>query len=297
MKKSLLFIFFILISCKSNYTRIGDENANYIPYYLKVYEADSLYLVGNYKRSYEILDKLFKKYEPININGFYECGTYLLSCYKTNNNKKVKKNIKKFYENYGEVFYPSLKDSSFWDKMLIENILPFEVRALYTKNYIKNKNLQLRDTIIKLMKEDQFYILNSDNRNKIDSISEIHFRKINEIFLKYGYPSNKVIGYDGFFEKYATIQAILIHLSEKNKIKILPTLYNFLKKGSCLPFEYSSVEDRLYLERDYAYKYGVEERFRNAEIKFLDEQNIDSLRKSIGLPNLQYLEWRNLHIN
>ena len=59
-----------LYSCKSNYTRIGDKNANYITYYLKVYEADSLNLIGEYKSSNEILDSLFKKFEPINQQTF-----------------------------------------------------------------------------------------------------------------------------------------------------------------------------------------------------------------------------------
>ncbi len=47
LKAILLIIPLVLlcISCKSSYTRIGDKNANYIPYYLKVYEADSLFIV------------------------------------------------------------------------------------------------------------------------------------------------------------------------------------------------------------------------------------------------------------
>ena len=87
-----------LVSCKSSYIRIGDENANYIPYYLKVYEADSLFIVGDYERSYEILDSLFKKYEPINIDGYEEYLIYIASSIELNNIKKnrLRKKIKIF---------------------------------------------------------------------------------------------------------------------------------------------------------------------------------------------------------
>ena len=60
MKKTifLLYVVSITISCKSNFSKIGDVKSNYIPYYLKVYKADSLYLTKNYQQSYEILDSL-----------------------------------------------------------------------------------------------------------------------------------------------------------------------------------------------------------------------------------------------
>ena len=79
MKKTivLLTLILLLLSCKSKFTSIGDENANYIPYYLKVYEADSLYLTKNYEQSYKILDRLFKNYEPINIETFNEYLNYI----------------------------------------------------------------------------------------------------------------------------------------------------------------------------------------------------------------------------
>ena len=87
-----------LFSCKSNFTSIGDKNANYIPYYLKVYEADSLYLLGNYKQSYEILDSLFKKFEPINMPVYFEYEQYIKLAY--NFNRQTKKDIRKLSECY-----------------------------------------------------------------------------------------------------------------------------------------------------------------------------------------------------
>ena len=95
--KKIVFLMVVvslgLFSCKSNYTRIGDKNANYIPYYLKVYEADSLYIIGEYKNSYKILDSLFKKYEPINMPIYFEYEQYIKLANRFD--KKTKKNIKK----------------------------------------------------------------------------------------------------------------------------------------------------------------------------------------------------------
>lgn len=104
MKKTAILLGIMvtaLASCKSSYTIIGDENANYIPYYLKVYEADSLFIVGDYERSYEILDSLFKKYEPIEIQGYYEYSSYVFSAVLSGKNKNLKKLAKKGYINNG----------------------------------------------------------------------------------------------------------------------------------------------------------------------------------------------------
>ncbi len=52
MKYSLVacLLLFFLISCKSNYAKVGGKKSNYIPYYLNIYEGDSLFIVGNYKQ-------------------------------------------------------------------------------------------------------------------------------------------------------------------------------------------------------------------------------------------------------
>lgn len=77
------------------------EEVNYIPYYLKVYEADSLYLTGNHQRSFEILDSLFKKYEPINL--FDEINQYLVSGYEINEIEGKEKYIEILFKEWGVI--------------------------------------------------------------------------------------------------------------------------------------------------------------------------------------------------
>lgn len=44
----IILLFLIFISCKSGLQKIGDEQSNYLPYYLEVYKADSLFLTEHY---------------------------------------------------------------------------------------------------------------------------------------------------------------------------------------------------------------------------------------------------------
>ena len=98
LKNSKVGMFFLIsisfISCKS-YQKIGGENSNYIPYYLKVYEADSLFLVKNYSSAYEKYDSLFKYYEPINMPLYFEFENYIKSGLLAKKDKSFKKEFKK----------------------------------------------------------------------------------------------------------------------------------------------------------------------------------------------------------
>ena len=64
MKKiTIIALVLIIISCSSKQKFISEQNQepiNYIPYYLKVYEADSLFTIKDYQGSCKILDDLFK---------------------------------------------------------------------------------------------------------------------------------------------------------------------------------------------------------------------------------------------
>lgn len=109
MKKVIVLLFLgimMIISCKSrvierNVSVIEKEEANYIPYYLKVYEADSLYIIKEYAKSFFILDSLFKKYKPLNQEKFKEFETYISCGYILNMKMNFKDSILKSIENYG----------------------------------------------------------------------------------------------------------------------------------------------------------------------------------------------------
>jgi hypothetical protein len=108
-----LFSITLLISCKSTYSEIGDKEANFIPYYLKVYEADSLYYACNYTKYKTELEDLFHKYEPINIMSYFEYEKYVKTLIIIDNDKKYKKELENLISNFGYKKDDLLKDSIF----------------------------------------------------------------------------------------------------------------------------------------------------------------------------------------
>lgn len=102
---ALLICSLFLNSCNTNKNVVKSnideivkkEEVNYIPYYLKVNEADSLHLIGNFKKSQHILDSLFNKFEPLNQESYGEYITYLKNRILLNDLKNVDKVLKRAY--------------------------------------------------------------------------------------------------------------------------------------------------------------------------------------------------------
>ena len=124
--------------------KTSNEEVNYIPYYLKVYEADSLYIIGNYQRSFEILDSLFQKYEPLNQDIWYEMETYVNAAYKTNQIEKIKPILSNLIKNWGFNYYNLNEDIK-----KLNLISEIEINELETK-YHSKINWNLRDSIIQM---------------------------------------------------------------------------------------------------------------------------------------------------
>ena len=184
-----------MFSCKVKNQEIFNKiDTNYIPYYLKVYEADSLYLIKNYGRSYSILDSLFKVYKPLNLEKYKEYETYISCAFALDLKMSFKDSILKSIENYGSnsryFKYDSLMNLAY-KKAKISN----EESLKSTKIYLSKLNFQLRDSIKLMCQEDQRVRRNKKNYDNqmrmIDSINEI---KLKVIIDKYGYPHEKLIG-------------------------------------------------------------------------------------------------------
>ena len=144
----LFLVFVVLISCKS--TKIINTDAfietkevNYIPYFLKIYQADSLYLVKEYGKSYKILDSLFSQYKPLNTEKYKEFETYISCCYKLKKNVDLRKLFEKSIEFYGTnaryIKYDSLLEMAFRQS----NFNQFEISDL-TKRYRDKLNFKLK---------------------------------------------------------------------------------------------------------------------------------------------------------
>lgn len=290
----VVFLFLCLISCKSNYIRIGDKNANYIPYYLKINKADSLFIVGNYKRSFEITDSLFKKFEPINLEGYSEYMTHISSAVASNNFDRLKKKIKKSFVYYGAVI-SNYEQDSILKIALIRSGFTIKDLNSFQEMHKKRINLTLRDTIEKMIEKDKSvrgkgYV--SDE--KLKEVNEENMTLIKIIFDSYEFPSHSLVGYSLYNDKDIDLGAVFLHTSVKFKKEyLLPKLKDYTRRGFCLPQMYAVVYDRLLLDETNFEGNQLYGEIKLKKLKLINESKVDSIRKSIGLPSLNYNKWRN----
>ena len=292
-KTAIVFstILLALVSCKSSYTRIGDENANYIPYYLKVYEADSLFIVGDYQRSYEILDSLFKKYEPLDIDIYYEYKTYLISKHKTGRHitkKEFEQLILKFgYDNIQIVNNDDLK--TLFVKFDISDVDYTQLR----NQHLNSLDMELRREIITMKEQDQKYRIggrsNEDvqNQNKIDSVNTL---KMIDVFEKIGFPNKNVIGGFNIDDTHVNCSTILLHTKDSIRLSYFaPKIKEFISKGTASPKLYGTLIDQYFIYKNQEQYYGT---YKNSPISSITVNELNKRRKEIGLSNYVYEDWR-----
>ena len=253
MKKIIAFLFImtgILISCKSKVIEkkvpvVENKEVNYIPYYLKVTEADSLYLIGNYKRSYQILDSLFKKYEPLKMTAYDEYFTYYRNKVLLNDFDNIDKVLKKLVINYGNNIGLYLKDSLNNIAVKKANFSEANLKEFY-ETYLNNLNLDYRYAIEKMIEEDQ-RVRKAVPRNneEWELVDNENTENIKRLISKYGYPSIKKIGSYNYNNKSSNIVTLFLHASkEERESYILDLMLESVKKGECEPTDFAVVYDK-----------------------------------------------------
>ena len=283
----IIFLFLCLVSCKSSHTKIGDKNVNYIPYYLKVYEADSLFIEKEYKDSYKILDSLHEAHGLINIKNYNEYLTYI-------KNKIVLKStindiefIKIF--SYGIPIEYVTNDSILSIHFNKKSNLYQKIYIEKREKFLSNINYKLRDKIVKMKYNDQLYRKNSGyqkNKHLQDSIDLTNQNELILIFEKYGFPNEKIIGDYDIDNSDVSITGILLHTKDSiRKDLFLPKILEFVKEGKADPLVYASLMDQLMLYNGQAQIYGT---YENSET----EIKVNEKRRQIGLPVLGYEKWR-----
>lgn len=271
-------------------TSISEKEVNYIPYYLKVYEADSLYLVGNYERSFKILDSLFQEFEPLNQEGIYEYETYLKTSFLTNNNK-IDKLVRKLIREWGY-------DKNRFESNNDENLsLAFDLSSIGNEGienllqiYNKKINWSLRDTILEIKRLDQMF--RGVDLHKEDSIDKIHIKKINNIFQSYGYPNYQKIGYSKPSE-IIDLDVVFAHfVNDLDSLEFedfKEKLYLYVKRGEASPRVYAVFVDakNIFVDKDREAYYGT---FTSPKL-IVDTAKINKRRSKIGLPSFTYQDF------
>lgn len=308
MKKCIVLLFLgigILISCKSKVISksnsfVENKEVNYIPYYLKVYEADSLFVVKNYIGAFNILDSLYKKKMLKCGYGVYEYNTYLATCLLTGNKDKLDEKLKFGVLNFGHVLIKHRLGEKLADSILqIANVSKDEYKQLQ-KQYYNSLNHELIKELSIIMDEDQKVRTAEYSLEGMEFYRNKHFKQLQDIFKKYGYPSENKVGSQGYCDeneiKCLQVSALLMHQTDNDTsaVYVLNKLKSYLKDGSCPPMTYASVWDKFTWIKENKQLYGTIVNFENNRLVLglPAKYNLDSIRKTIGLPRSDYNYWR-----
>jgi hypothetical protein len=289
---TLLLYTFVIFSCKTKPVAVTPtkKEVNYIPYYLKVYEADSLFQIRDYKKSFEILDKLFKKFTPIQTEEYSEYSIYIMSSIMTGNIKNVNENFKKSIVDFGHTSINHRDRDKLYDTLMKVTKITNEDFINFSKDYSQKINLSLRKKIEIMLDEDQAVRVPKYDDEGMKRFQEKHKKEIEEIIVAYGYPNYQVIGYNGYEATNGPIffLPIFLHQSIDIKEKYLPMLLDSVKKGKLSPNEYAAIFDRAFIEKSNGKQYfGT-----FPDYTLSNPIEIDSIRKSIGLPKYGYEKWK-----
>ncbi|MHA7060238.1 hypothetical protein ACWGOQ_0023655 [Aquimarina sp. M1] len=278
-----------LTSCSSK-----SQQKNYIDggYYRSVYEADSLFIEGNYLKSYSILEGAFKQNSPINLPIYYEYKTYIKSAYLTNNKGKSFDGLRNLISKYG-ITWNQINNDSILKLVKTESNLSKKHFDSLSIIFIKTLDISLREEILEMKIKDQLYRGRNyvgENITKQDSIDDVNTKKLITIFEKYGYPNSGIIGTSSNPNKNnPSIRVMLLHTDDSiRESYFMPKILSFVKKGKCNPFTYGAVYDQLLLYNKEEQKYWTYETKKN----ITNTKKVNEFRESIGLPQYGYETWR-----
>ena len=283
----LLLLFITIVSCKSSFTHIGDKNANYIPYYLKVYEADSLYHAKDYVNYKKTLKNLFNKYEPLNIYYYWEYEKYLKASIILDNKKKYNKELEFLITNFGYSHKGIKKDSVLSIALNVSNL---KLSSLFKleKIYKDGLDLELINKLNKIELDDQEIrnrsgITWEERAPLMKQVDRINDSIIKNYIITKGYPETKKT--DGFL-----FGTLFNHFSYNGSYDFYKEkLPYYVKNGKCSPNDYASLIDRWNLINNGKLYYYISWR---DEIKKIENdlemiKKIDDRRREIGLPTIQ----------
>lgn len=293
---SILLSIFFLFSCKSinKETINSKKELNYIPYYLKVYEADSLFIVGNYKQSYNVLDSLFTQYEPLNMSVYSEYETYIANMVQLNSTQKIRDKIEKTFSKYGSQIQYFRQDSLLNKALVLSKFSDDEIEK-FSKIYQNSLDLELRAEVEEILEKDQRYRVGvHKNFDSLGPVDIVNTKKVKFIFENKGYPGRNKIGDRSFNGSDVDLTKFFLHtdwgiLTEY----FLPLILKYVKSGECYPPVYATPLDKVLLySGEEKQKYGTFYKSSSEIEPVLDLKALDSLRKSIGLPHINYSAWR-----
>jgi len=276
---ALIAIIFTLTACKS-------RNLNYITYYNKINEIDSIFrfqkdtifTIKQYK-------KIFRQYPPKNQERREEYENYIKLADQHHKNFGGKKSLYKLIPLVAPNWKYKKKDTSFiqlYQKYGIDR----QEMELKVEEWKKRLNQKLVDSFTVAFKRDQDSRIDS-NYADINKNDKKNAELLKWMFENYGFPDLQKIGlWNGDF--FMPSGPMLLHMADYEeyypylKIKVL----EYVKSGECPPRDYAAMIDRNNLHHKVPYTYGVYQGYENIK----DSTTVNRNRKSIGLPSLKHAQ-------
>ncbi|MDH5035812.1 hypothetical protein [Chryseobacterium cucumeris] len=267
----LLIILFFILSCKSK---------DYIVYYNRVNEIDSLYRIANQpEKAIMQYKKLFKKYSPKNQERIKEYETYIKLADQHQKNFGGKKSLYKLipliapYEgSYGSYF-------GLFKKYGIDST---EVKQRIA-DWKKGLNKRLVDSFSIAFVRDQAE--GRRNPQLMEKNDRINAQLLKWTFENYGYPSVQKIGLIGNGGVFMPMHPLFSHMiGEKEYPYFKAKMLEYIKSGDCIPKDYANMVDRHNLQIDKVeMPYGSYPSYS----AIIDTMKVNRNRKKIGLPALK----------
>jgi len=287
MKIKILFFLLISVVGFSQKKKINEEYDYINNYYQFVYQAQYEYLKEDYQKAYDLLKTAEKNCPLLNQSGIKEIGILAECSARLNKPKEAVHYLEISVRDYGVnfdsikkgTFYKDIQNTRYWRKL--------ERKAKkYHEAYLKQVNLDLRNEILEMMKEDQSVRVNRDREGmkRVDSINDLKFRKIvadcdcfpDEMFPQFG---NYTID-DEFF--HAT--TFVFHINREDAEYWKPIFLDLIRRGRAPAEIYGSLIDSN-LRSNGVYLYGI---YRGIESDLIEDfENLDKRRIAVGLPPWQ----------
>ncbi|MGI9582689.1 hypothetical protein ACR1PO_15955 [Chryseobacterium sp. RRHN12] len=269
----LLTISCLTISCKS-------KNNNYIVYYNRVNEIDSIYRIAHQpEEAIKQYRKLFRKYNPKNQDNNEEYETYIKLSDQHQKNFGGKKSLYKLipliapYEgSYGSYF-------GLFKKYGIDSS---EVKQRIA-DWKKGLNKQLVDSFSIAFIRDQ-----AEGRRNVqlmENNDRINAGLIKWTFENHGYPSVQKIGLIGNDGVFMPMHALFSHMIDAKEYSYFKAkMLEYVKSGDCIPKDYANMVDRHNLQIDkLEMPYGSYPSYSTV----IDTMKVNRNRKKIGLRPLK----------
>lgn len=286
----LLFFLFSVSACKT-------REVDYIPYYKRVVEIDSIYrLADRPKAAVRKYRRLFRKYEPRNQDRIEEYATYITLADRYNMNFGGEKSLRKLIRllvshpnyDYHNPYYQLIEKYGI-DNVEIDNEIT-RWRDGLNKEFMDSFSVAMeRDSIPRLNLNIFESIEMNDNYESIKMNDSLNFELLKWTFKKYGYPSQNTIDITGG----VNISIILIHLGstmsdEKEFDYLKNKVWEYVKSGDCPPTHYAQMIDFYEFNRNNprGAPYGLYTGFSDVA----DTLWVNKNRKSIGLPSIEHGE-------